>query len=68
MILKERHPSQIVFKLKLVDVDAIHRLNAEANKLLGEFRNFIVLTDNLPVEIIARRSAFAPEHDKHRFV
>ena len=65
-ILKERHPSQVELELKLIEIHAVHRLNPHADELLGQLGDLIILTDNLPVEIGARRSPFAPEDNEHR--
>jgi hypothetical protein len=65
-VLKEGHPGQIVFELKLVEVHSVHRLDANVHKALSQVGDISVLTNNLPVEIRARLSPFAPKHDKHR--
>ena len=51
----------------MIQIHSVHRLNPDANELLGQRSNLWVLTDNLPVEIGTSRSAFASEHDEHRF-
>ena len=50
-VLEEAHPSQIAFKLEAIQVHAVHRLDANTNKLLCQLGDVIILTDNLPVEI-----------------
>ena len=65
-VLKKRHPGQVKFKLKLIEIHAVHRLNPHADELLGQLGDLIILTDNLPVEIGASRSPFAPEDNEHR--
>ena len=62
---EERHPGQVEFELEQVQVDAIHRLDADTDKLAGQPSHLGVTTDNLPVKIVAGLSAFAPEDDEH---
>ena len=65
-VLKKGHPGEIVFELELVEVHSVHRLDTNAYKLLGQFGDLGVLTDNLPVEIGASLSPFTAKDDKHR--
>lgn len=65
-IHKESHPGQITLKLEEVNIHVIHRLNADANELLGQFGDFGILTDNLPVEARACQSPLATEDNKER--
>jgi hypothetical protein len=66
-IHEEAHPCQIVFKLEQVQVDAVHGLDTYANEPLGQFGDFRVLTDNLPVEVGTGHSAFTAKNDKQWF-
>lgn len=65
-ILKKRHPGQVKLELKLIEIHAVHRLNPYADELLGQLGDFLILTDNLPVEIGASLSPFAPKDNEHR--
>ena len=63
---EERHPGQVEFELEQVQVDAVHRLDADTDKLVGQPSHLGVTTDNLPVKIVAGLSAFTPEDNEHR--
>jgi hypothetical protein len=63
---EERHPCKIALEGKQVEVYTIHRLNADANELFCKHCDFIILTDDPPVEIGASQSAFASKDDEHR--
>jgi hypothetical protein len=60
------HPGQVALELEQVEVDAVHRLHADADELLGELRHVGILTDNPPVEVQAGQSALAAEDDEQR--
>ena len=50
VVLKKRHPGQVIFELVAIDVDTVHGLDPNAHELFGQLGDLFVLTDDLPVE------------------
>jgi hypothetical protein len=66
-IHEERHPGEIAIKAKQPQINAIHRLDADTNKLFSQLGNFRVTTDNLPVKVTASLSPFTTKDHEQRF-
>lgn len=52
----------------MVEVDSVHGLNSNANKLFRQLSDLRVFPDNLPVEIRASLSALAAKNNEKRLV